>query len=756
MNYNTILDIDKTSLDEVNLSGEVSTKEERIKGLINNFNKSDEIWSGLPGITYGDLVEFYEPIPMRDVIYKIATPYQSTFLLPSKGQRSKFSVIKEHQSKGEDSGSSTWNYSQISEGLISWITQTSVPTIKINVVTFEKYGYAGIWDGESKFQGKWRFYSQDDSKVWMVLDEDGNFNSNEARFIKSSDSRWDNTRNKNNRSRLLKALKLFKSQFIVTKQQFITKRWLYENNFSDLFEYLYNLKPNIILERKTDGTESESYHREGSCISNQSPVNLTMTMIKDAWFDCVVYDNSKNPRNVHRPAVLASCFSKSDKSNPFLRNINKEAYGNEKYNEQDKYVYHFLTSCLIQLNGKIKYGNVNMFDNKFYNGLARPTDSKGASLVQGVVADYIETSRTKEKQLESVFKKVFNMTETCLGYNRTKSDRQVGLNNKQIVKTWKGILNKETEIFRQKLRNIGQHKEGNLGKVNKLRLQQKELLYPVIISAMGYTLENPNLTENNLTEVLQTVLSVISEQWHDYVWSFPIDFNESSNKFKFDYSEDDWDVCIQSSTELTDEDKPTFGPLYHFNGGNIEKVFAVYHHFYNDKILPILEEEYKDSSTTGKERTKFLNYIRTSIQTRDLSDFNLYNTRDSVLRKVEEFDIGHLDADVEGGVLRDKMWIFEFFRDNRHKFKVNKKSFDLFWKEMMANTNDIESHRFTEWLADRDNEDLKQSWEEADNVKKNLKIVVEYFDITYDKTFSFINGTVKLDSYVNELEKVTE
>ena len=193
--------------------------EEHIRKLINEFNDSDEVWSGLTDVTYGDLVEFYEPLSMRNVIYKISTPKPSTFLLPSKGQRTKFSVIKENESKGKDIQSSTWDYSQISEGLISWITQTSVPTIKINVLTFEKYGYAGIWDGESKFQHKWRFYSQDDSKVWQVLDENGSFNPAESRFIKSAEGRWNNTRNENNRIRLLKALKLFKSQFVVTGEQ---------------------------------------------------------------------------------------------------------------------------------------------------------------------------------------------------------------------------------------------------------------------------------------------------------------------------------------------------------------------------------------------------------------------------------------------------------------------------------------------------------------------------------------------------------
>ena len=73
---------------------------------------------------------------------------------------------------------------------------------------------------------------------------------------------------------------------------------------------------------------------------------------------------------------------------------------------------------------------------------------------------------------------------------------------------------------------------------------------------------------------------------------------------------------------------------------------------------------------------------------------------------------------------------------------------------MMANTNDIESHRLNEWLTDRDNEDLKQTWMEADSVKKNLKIVVNYFGIEYDNDCSFTKGTVELDSYVNELDEV--
>ena len=58
----------------------------------------------------------------------------------------------------------------------------------------------------------------------------------------------------------------------------------------------------------------------------------------------------------------------------------------------------------------------------------------------------------------------------------------ITINNKQIIKTWKGILNKETEILRQQLKSIGQQKEGNLGKVNKLSnatMALRDILYTI-------------------------------------------------------------------------------------------------------------------------------------------------------------------------------------------------------------------------------------------------------------------------------------
>jgi len=748
--------IDKALLDRANLSGIVLTKEEQIRNLIENFNNSSSTWGTLGELTYRDLLFHYEPISFRDVQYNVKPAMSTTIFLPSKGQRGKSSVIRT-LNKNEDCGTSTWDGESISDGFISWLTQSSIPPLKINTDTYGEFKLVGIWDGESKFQLKWRWFNYfTDSKVWKVLDEKGEFNEVESRYIKNF-SRWENRKNSDLLNLLKLALDAFKDDFEFTKNQYLTAGWLKDNGYFKLIDSILDLKPNITLERKSNGCESESYHREGKRGAGQSDVNLSMTMVKDAWYDNVIYDNSKNPRDVHKPAILSACFAKSDKNNPFFRVINDNIHGSE-YNEYDRYIYHFLTSCLIQINGadiKSDYG-LKRYQNWFYNGLARPFD-KGTKIVQNTVAEYIEYSERNKrnvKQLESEFLKVFNIVEATLGYNRIQnSQKNVGLNNEKVIQLWNTHLQKETEIIREYLKNIGIDKPGNLGTVNKLRLQQKELLYPILLNTIDYILQNKNLSETHITDVLNRVIEITTQKWLDFVWNFEIDLYEGPKSFfKFEYNIDDWkDVCRAS--DLDDRnDTPTFGPLYHFKGGNIEKIYAVIDTFFIDVVKPVLDSEYIDASTTSKQRYDFLRFLKNEIKNNDLSNFKIFNTRDEILRKVEEFDVGHLEADSDGGVLRHKMWIFEFNKDNRHKFKLNQKSFDLFWKEMIANCNDTLNKRKIEFIEDSDNEAKEEDYNNAKKARENLKIVLSYFKIEYNSSYSFKSGNVVLDSYVTELQ----
>ena len=177
--------IDKALLDRANLSGIVLTKEEQIRNVIENFNNSSSTWGTLEELTYRDLLFHYEPISFRDVQYNVKPVMSTTIFLPSKGQRGKSSVIRT-LNKNEDCGTSTWDYDSISDGFISWITQSSIPTLKINTDTYGEFKLVGIWDGESKFQLVWRWFSYfTDSKVWKILDEKGEFNEVENRYIKT-------------------------------------------------------------------------------------------------------------------------------------------------------------------------------------------------------------------------------------------------------------------------------------------------------------------------------------------------------------------------------------------------------------------------------------------------------------------------------------------------------------------------------------------------------------------------------------------
>jgi hypothetical protein len=744
--------IDEMVLDTNFTSGTTPSTLEQIKKQIENFNNSSKVWDTLE-FTYGELMPYYEMIPFRDVINGVRKTNPITIFLPSKGQRGKKSPIRSNEIN-EDFESSTWDYNSISDGMISWITQTSVPTIKVNTSTYEKYGVVGFWDGESKFQLKWRWFTFPTSKVWKVLDEKGDFNEVENKFVNLS-FRWNNERNDIIRENLTDALKLFKTNFQNTKEQFLTPQWLRDNGYSELLDTILKFKPIVSLERKSDACESESYHREGARGAKQTPVNLVMTVVKDAWYDSVVYDNTKNPRDVHKPAINSACFAKKTSKNPFFRNIHDNVWGNE-YGELDVYIYHFLSTCLIKIdNSSIKTGYFADFDNTIYNGIARPFD-RGTTLVQNLASDYIEFLDKKvqnKKELNNQFKKVFNMVETILGYNRTKSENKVGLNNLSVIKNWTEITNTETQKLRNLLKTIGIDKPGNLGYLNKLRIQQKEIIYPIILRTLGYVLENPNLSETHITDVLKKVIYIVGDEWINYAWNFPIVLDDNrKNVFKFDYTDENWEDVIRGSENISKFSDPTFGPLYHICGGNIEKIYAVFDNFYFDVIKPKLDNDYEDASTTSKQRNNFFRYLRSKLGTNDLSNFKLFNTREDVLYSIEKFDIGHLEANSNGGVLRDKMWIFEFNKDNRHTFKLNQKSFELFWKEMIANCNDNVKKKRIEWFEDEDNEEKENDYNNAKKAQENLKIVLSYFEIEYDNSYSFKSGNVVLDSYVTELE----
>jgi hypothetical protein len=84
------------------------------------------------------------------------------------------------------------------------------------------------------------------------------------------------------------------------------------------------------------------------------------------------------------------------------------------------------------------------------------------------------------------------------------------------------------------------------------------------------------------------------------------------------------------------------------------------------------------------------------------------------------------------------MWIFEFNKDNRHKFKLNQKSFDLFWKEMIANCNDTLNKRKIEFIEDSDNEAKEEDYNNAKKARENLKIVLSYFEIEYNSSYSYV------------------
>jgi hypothetical protein len=71
---------------------------------------------------------------------------------------------------------------------------------------------------------------------------------------------------------------------------------------------------------------------------------------------------------------------------------------------------------------------------------------------------------------------------------------------------------------------------------------------------------------------------------------------------------------------------------------------------------------------------------------------------------------------------------------------------------MIANCNETLNKRKIEFIEDSDNEAKEEDYNNAKKARENLKIVLSYFEIEYNSSYSFKSGNVVLDSYVTELQ----
>ena len=271
---------------------------------VTNFHESGESHLVIDDIPYGVYLQLFSDIKPVDKILGVKELPESVLILASVRQRGKQSLFH----KETDFSSSTWDYPSISSGIISWITQTSIPTIKLNSNTYDRYGFLSKWDGESKAQVKLKFVKNPNTKLWKVLN--GTEFTSEVQHFLSNPNRFNDGRiNQKSVESLDKMFYDFQSEQEVkdvkTRTDFVTYKWMLDNNYGKLIDRILNLKPVIIIQNLPDSCESEAYHREGKHGQPQTDINLVNSLIRDAWYTYTRYDKDKNYFiNIYRSLVL--------------------------------------------------------------------------------------------------------------------------------------------------------------------------------------------------------------------------------------------------------------------------------------------------------------------------------------------------------------------------------------------------------------------------------------------------------------------
>jgi len=767
---NEILSQDVVKLHQANPPGRQTDKTNELVVLevkneliarITKFHKSGESSLIIDDIPYETYLQLFSNIKPVDVILGVTKLPKSVLILASVRQRGKVSDYH----RGSDFENSTWNYDSICAGFISWITHTSIPVIKLNSSTLSEHGFLSKWDGESKALLKYTFLQNPKTELWKILDgveftsEVKNFTQNLNRF--KTDTNGDVVNNLN---------EMF---FDFQKQQenktdenqrtmFIDYRWMVSNGYESLIQSILELKPTIIVQNLPASTESEAYNREGKHGQSQTPIHLTNSQIRDAWYNFTRFDVTKNPKELFLNTIRNSCFVDGEKENPFYREVNADIFSKGNYGGKDSYIYDYILSNLMTIDSErcsIEFGNV-IPDNQFYRGIARPYDVSGAITIQENVKEYHKllekcNSTTKEKVNKKI-KETFELIEHIFGLDKNNNVAGgSGFRNKNIcnlvLETQKSTG--DLESIRTHIKKYGIIRKGSMGKFAKLYTKELEKL--ITIRVLEYFINNPAKFTNNsqITTVLQSVYHFVIENWINYTFNYQVRLDvpkeEKLPSYIPTYTSDEYKDAQNLCKSTTPLDKPIFGMLYGLIGGNLEKMFYVFDEFWINEVTPYLVDLYGDVTNTTKEMRDFKIHLRAHHGQSFVDNFKLYKTEGNETYSLSNHDIGHSDAESKGGLLRSKKWLAEEAKHNRYDYTTDTKDIQQYYRCLVANHNDNKEYFKQKYFESELDSDLALL-NESTACLNNLKVLLEYLELSelFDQTLSYTKGTVEKSSYI--------
>lgn len=722
---------------------------------ITKFHESGESSLTIEDIPYGFYLKLFSDLKPVDVILGVKELPEDILVLASVRQRGKASIFH----KETDFTSSTWDYDSVSTGFISWITQTSIPTIKLNTNTYETHKFLSKWDGESKALLKYKFLNNPKSEFWKILNG-VEFTDVVKDFIKNP-NRFTTSINKESVDLLTKMFFKFQEQQELktdkkSRTEFIDSEWMIENGYQTLLDNILNLRPTIILQNLPSSVESEAYYREGKHGQKQTDIHLINSQVRDAWYEFTRFDVNSNPKELFYESLKNSCFVVSSKENPFYRDINSDIFS-PQYKGLDEYIYDYTLSTIMDIDSdrcEVYFGKKNR-DNLFYRGIARPSD-RGTLIVKDNVENYHKViqncTSTKKLKIEKDIKNSFEVIEHLFGYDKEqKISGGAGFKNQLICKNHFDYLKSELDLIRSFLRDYGIVRKGTLGRFDKLKVNEIEKL--ITQNTLSYFFENSNkfTSKTQITSLLRDVYTLIYERWLEYAFSYKVEIeNDNTNLPNYVpvYTQEEW-VEVQNNTRNLEN--PIFGIMYGLQGGNLEKMFYVFDEFWKDEMIPYLTEIYGQLSNTTKEMYHFKRHLISTRGQKFVDEFKMYSVDGDTVYDLNKFDIGHPDAESKGGMLFHKLWLAEESQHNRYEYTTDSKDMIEYYKCLVANHNDMKSYYKKRYIATESDEDFEMI-NQSNKCLRCLESLLEYLGLSelYSPEYSYEKGTVEKKSYIND------
>ena len=643
------------------------------------------------------------------------------YLIPSEPQRFK-------KSPGADDSIdvvSTWNEDNMTQTLISWITQQARPVLIINTRLWVAEMIALLTDGESKLH----FYQQflNGKNVFKVTDK-GNWLPSVREFLSKSDAYKNHFG-----SEISVMFKQFKEDEL--SGDYITPKWMINNGYDNILERLKTHKATIQLIDLPTDVETDTYQMLGSTAAKQLPSQLAVSHIlpniyKDLYF------NFGNKPNDRLETIFKEMISTAKDNTKFhiLPMLFQQNLVGTSYGMLDVYLFNMIVLLHTDvIDGKLEF-SIDVPMNDYLRIMTRRgKDETGVYEFKRRARAYNRLELDDKRKLINKLKDVVETLGSLFVHMASKD-----VQNRFNSDSRKSTYTKVNKLFGEKWVNAISNSERAKLNVTKDDVYILFMLY----YSTRYTIMNPGIENSSATDVFDKVLDTIEDEWVDFVFSpkTQIIYNEdwsSQGKQNWNLMEGNQSLDKKSG-EITDvglkqdwtrpesigEIISTLNAEAKFG---LEIVGKTIIKFFRQIVEPIITEEFGDYDTSTKVRMALEQKMRIDDFHRD--DFRMVNSHGDIFTW-KQMQIGHPKPKAKAGnELTTENFIAELDTLNQGKYRDNEKNVVKYYSLAEMKRQMLRKEAFN-------NED-DDMLIELKKVQRTLTYLINYQNINLDMNMEF-------------------